>query len=220
MICKAPLLEHERTICDSCYQRMRFIAPPFCQVCGRPLKRAGLCRVCLKHRRPYEKHRAVGIYEGVLAHAVKSLKYRHRLSIAEKLGRMMATVAMADQDMGNAAAIVSVPMHRVRLRERGMNQSLLLAQELSNELQLPILSRVLVRTRYTRQQTTLARKKRRGNVSGAFKVVDADAVAGKRLLLVDDVTTTGATLEECAKTLTDSGAVAVYCLTAAIALTQ
>jgi predicted amidophosphoribosyltransferase len=100
-----------------------------------------------------------------------------------------------------------------------MNQSLLLAQELSKELQLPVMQKVLLRVRYTRQQTTLARKKRRGNVAGAFRVTDQETVKGKRILLVDDVTTTGATLEECAKTLTDSGALAVYCLTAAIALT-
>jgi ComF family protein len=184
------------------------------------MRRPGLCRVCLKRRRAYEKHRTVGVYNGVLAEAIKSLKYRYRLSIAVKLGRMMATVAMADPDIGNAEAIIPVPMHRVRLRERGMNQSLLLAEELSSELELPVLSGALVRTRYTKQQTTLARKKRRDNVAGAFKVTDIAAIKGKRLLLVDDVTTTGATLEECAKTLTDSGALAVYCLTAAVALTQ
>lgn len=133
---------------------------------------------------------------------------------------MMAAVAMADQDIARSDLIIPVPMHRVRLRERGLNQSLLLAHEVASEMQLPVLDKVLIRARFTKQQATLARKKRKKNVAGAFRVIDAEPLTGKRILLIDDVTTTGATLEECAQTLTDAGAMAVCCLTAAVALTQ
>ena len=178
-----------------------------------------MCRACERYGKIYVKRRAVGIYESVLAEAIKSLKYRSRLSIAGRLGKMMSRLALADPDMSSVDAIVPVPLHRVRQRERGYNQALLLSQEISREMNLPVLSRSLVRTRFTRQQTRLSRKKRRGNVAGAFKVLDPESVRDKQILLVDDVTTTGSTLEECARALLDAGAACVYCITAALALT-
>ncbi len=176
--------------------------------------------MCRKYGRQYAKHRSVGLYEGVLVEAVKSLKYRSRMSISRKLGRMMAAIALGDAEMREAELVLPVPLHRVRERERGFNQTLLLAKEISKETGIPVVDRILIRKRYTRQQTTLSRKRRRPNVAGAFSVVYPQQIEGKPILLVDDVTTTGATLEECAATLTDAGAAAVYCLTAAIALTQ
>jgi competence protein ComFC len=198
---------------------VRLVKPPYCQKCGRPIREGGLCRVCRKYGRSYTKHRAVGIYDGVLAEAVKSLKYRSRMSISRRLGRMMSTIALADAEMREAELIVPVPLHRVRERERGFNQTLLLAREISKEMGVPVVERVLVRKRYTRQQTTLSRKERRPNVAGAFNVLDSGPIEDKRILLIDDVTTTGATLEECAALLNEAGALAVYCLSAAIALT-
>lgn len=198
---------------------MRPIAAPYCQKCGRPIRDGSLCRVCRRYGRVYLKHRSVGIYDGVLAEAVKSLKYRGRLSIAQRLGRMMSSVALADPDMGEVDAIVPVPLHRVRYRERGFNQALLLSKEVAGELGFPVVAGSLIRTRYTTQQTRLSRKKRRGNVAGAFKVNNVESIKDKRILLVDDVTTTGATIEECARALLEGGASAVCCLTAAIALT-
>ncbi|TET45553.1 ComF family protein [candidate division TA06 bacterium] len=219
LVCKAPLFKNERTICDACYLRIRPVDSPYCQVCGRPLRRAGLCRACERYGKAYVRRRAVGIYESVLAEAIKSLKYRSRLSIAKKLGKMMSRLALADSEMSRVDAIVPVPLHRVRQRERGYNQALLLSKEISREMNLPVVAKSLVRTKFTKQQTRLSRKKRRGNVAGAFKVLDRESVRDKQILLVDDVTTTGATLEECTKALLDAGACAVYCLTAANALT-
>jgi ComF family protein len=198
--------------------RIKPVRPPYCQICGRPIREGGLCRICKKFGRAFAKNRSVGIYDGVLADAVKSLKYRSRMSVAKRLGRMMAAVALADPEMKDADVIVPVPMHRVRLRERGFNQALLLSLEIANEMDRAVLEGCLLRTRYTKQQARLARKRRRGNVTGAFKVLDANSIRGRRILLVDDVTTTGATLEECAACLREAGAAAVYCLTAAIAL--
>ena len=219
LVCKAPLFKNERTICDACYLRIRSVGSPYCQVCGRPLRGAGLCRACEKHGKAYVRRRAVGVYESVLAEAIKSLKYRSRLSVARRLGKMMSRLALADPDLSSVDAIIPVPLHRVRQRERGYNQALLLSEEISREMNLPVLSRSLVRTRFTKPQARLSRKKRRGNVAGAFMVVDPESVRDKRILVVDDVTTTGATLEECASALLDAGAAGVYCLTAAIAPT-
>lgn len=218
VVCRAPLFENELTICDSCYLRIRPVPSPYCQICGRPMRRAGLCRACEGQGKPYVRRRAVGIYESVLTEAIKALKYRGRLSVAMRLGKMMSRLALTDTDMSSVDVIVPVPLHRVRQRERGYNQALLLSEEISREMSLPVLAGSLVRTRFTKQQTRLARKERRRNVAGVFKVLDPDSVRDKQILLIDDVTTTGATLEECARALLDAGAAGVYCLTTAIAL--
>lgn len=114
--------------------------------------------------------------------------------------------------------IVPVPLHKRRLRSRGFNQALLLAELLAHEWRLPLERRALRRVRWTEPQITLTAAERRENVRGAFAVADNVAVAGKCVLLVDDVLTTGSTVEECARTLKRSGAVGVAVVTVARAL--
>ncbi len=147
-------------------------------------------------------------YGGPAGGLVRNLKYRGVTRLAKGMGRAMASAFEGIQPTG-ADGVVPVPMHRKRLRQRGFNHAELLAREAASRLGLPMLD-ALVRVRNTRQQVRLPAEKRRRNMDGAFEA--ALDVRGRRLILVDDVCTTGATANACAKALLDAGATAVYLL--------
>ncbi len=144
--------------------------------------------------------------EDPLRHSIHELKYRGELGIARVLGRALAVAA---HRRGLAADVVApVPLHLDRLRWRGFNQALLLARHLGLG-KTPVAARALVRTRPTRPQVELDGTARRANVAGAFRVADAASIAGKRIALVDDVMTTGATVDACSRALLRAGAARV-----------
>lgn len=181
-----------------------------CAWCGaeRGLRPCGLCTDCLDHL-PWNETPVV--QQGLLCHAalyyeeqarqmIRALKFDGRRYLADPLGRL---VAACIQDV-QADALIPVPLAAARYRERGFNQSELLCDAISQELNMPVYTQGLKRTRDTRHQIGLSANERRENVKGAF---EADAsVAGKTLLLVDDVYTTGATFLECAQALRKQGA--------------
>jgi ComF family protein len=165
-------------------------------------------------RRPITRCRAIGAYDGALRAIVHALKYDGCRSLASPLaGRMRDRGALV---LDGAHAVVAVPLHPSRRRERGFNQ----AADLARELGLPVVT-ALRRTRVTAAQTTLAAGRRHGNVRGAFAATRAaSALAGTIVVLVDDVSTTGATLDACARALLDSGVGEVRALTAARVVSQ
>jgi len=150
--------------------------------------------------------------------SIQRLKYNLENYLASSLGKLMSSFAREYIFNVTDFLIVPVPLHRRRLRERGFNQSLLLARVLASDLgnQLDYLS--LIRKRYTRAQTGLKREARRKNVKDAFSIIYPETVKDKKILLVDDVFTTGYTLNECARILKKSGATTVICLTLARSL--
>jgi ComF family protein len=143
--------------------------------------------------------------------AVHALKYEGQTGLARPLAAMMAT-KYGEGGLFSVDAMIPVPLHPRRLRERGYNQATLIARELARTLSLPILEDVLVRSRATKTQTQLSAAERRVNVVGAF-TAEPIQVAGRALLLVDDVCTTGSTLDACADALRRAGASHVYALT-------
>jgi ComF family protein len=155
--------------------------------------------------------RAVAEHAGVMRKAVHALKYDGQTSLARPLAELMGSVARK-HGLHQVDAIVPVPLHPRRLRERGYNQATLIARELARSLGLPILEEVLVRSRATKTQTQLSAAERRINVVDAFTAEPA-LPGGRNLLLVDDVCTTGATLQACADALRRGGAGRVYALT-------
>jgi competence protein ComFC len=156
--------------------------------------------------------RSVASYEGALRKAIHCFKYKYMRGLAEVLGSLLVTFWRANALPVDA--IVPVPLHRRRVRERGYNQSALLALVLGREVHLPVLTDVLRRDRYTLSQVRLGWQERRKNVAGAFSCVDL-RLAGKDVLLVDDVCTTGSTLEACSIALQSGGARSVRALTLA-----
>lgn len=197
--------------CRDCHDQIEVQAPPLCQRCGRPIGRGALCARCRHHPPPVDSLRSVAPHKYPLSKAIHALKYEGVRVLAAPLGALMAAYAMdlrLDVDL-----LVPVPLHRARERERGYNQSRLLACEMSSRLGWPVVEAVS-RLRDTPAQVGLSRAERLANVRGAFAVTDA-AVTGQRVLMVDDVCTTGATLGACAESLRRAGARTVAALTLA-----
>jgi ComF family protein len=196
-------------LCGPCWLSFPRIRPPVCEVCGRPLRGPPDLRfVCVpcRHRRQGLRVRAFGRYEGPLREAVHALKYKGRLALAQPLGRALAEVVWTDEALGRADVLVPVPLHPRREAQRGFNQSEELARVLARCTGLPV-HRALRRVRDTPSQTELGEDERRRNVRGAFEA--RGCVRGLRVVLVDDVVTTGSTLSECATVLRAAGAAEV-----------
>lgn len=201
--------------CEGCAKAIKLISPPWCEVCGRPLdplaKTRGICADCSKWRPNFVKARAGALYEGPVAEAIKRLKYGGRTSASRALaGLLERALASLDIPLDERVVLVPVPLHPLRLRERGFNQSELLAREAGGRMGLKVERKVLGRRSHTRPQVELSGRERRENVKGAFEVMRADLVEGRVVVLIDDVMTTGATLSECAKALVRAGLKEVY----------
>jgi ComF family protein len=202
--------------CEACFKDFTEIKSPICSLCGRPLS-AGIeqdrvCEDCLRKRPSYDIARAPYLYDGALMTAIHELKYSQRSHLADSLGSLLASFAETWIGELKGPLVMPVPLHPRRLRSRGFNQSLLLARCVASKTgaELDFLS--LRRTRFTKPQTALSSEERKKNVRKAFEVVKPEAVRKRTILLVDDVATTGSTLNECAKALKRAGADGVLCL--------
>jgi ComF family protein len=151
-----------------------------------------------------EKAVAFCLFGGAVAAALRRLKYEERPDLARPLGHLLRRAAR-DADLG-ADVVIPVPLHPRRLADRGFNQAALLAAEVAQELQIPLVTRALARGRDTAQQAMLDRAGRLENLTGAFSTVNAARIRGRRVVLIDDVMTTGATLTACAEALLGAGA--------------
>jgi ComF family protein len=218
--CDETLVQPSRgVVCERCWGAVLPITPPFCDRCGDPLpawRRAsgdlGVCPRCRRAARAVERARAIGPYDGALRAIVHALKYDGRRSIARRLGRLMRERGV--DVLEGAVGVVPVPLHPSKRRQRGFNQ----AADLAVHLGLPV-AHALRRTRRTETQTALPAAQRHRNVRDAFAVTDAVLSLNNRaVVVVDDVATTGATLEACARTLKDAGVREVRALTAARAI--
>lgn len=191
--------------CAACWTGLPAYGAGVCDACGCPIEAADpppgwRCGDCLKAAAPFARARALGPYRGTLAEAVRLLKYGDRPGLAPALvGRI--DLGSAPPDLWDVDLVLPVPLHGRRLRLRGYNQSARLALALAGRLGHPAPEGVLERFRPTRPQVGLRRPERAANVRGAFRVARPEAVAGRRVLLVDDVITTGATIGACAKAL-------------------
>lgn len=199
-------------LCADCLGQIPRICPPVCARCGTPVAKEGICSRCQHAPLRIEGIRAAAYFDGVLRDAVHHLKYRRRKALAEPLGSLMA--ACWKEAAAPADVVVPVPLHAARLRERGYNQAALLARVLARQAGMAVNEQTLVRQRATAAQVGLDLARRQENVRGAFCCVDS-ALANAHVLLVDDVCTTGATLEACALALYDGGALQVHALTLA-----
>jgi ComF family protein len=201
--------------CPDCQQQVKPVPEPVCQICGQPLSRPGLCAACIESHPPYEAKRSWVIFEGPIRHALHSLKYYRNVALGEVLARYLADYV---RTLGwRVDLVVPVPLGRKRTTERGYNQAALLAQPLSIIQNWQYTPRAVYRIRETMSQVGLTAQERRENLAGAFRA-DPKRVAGKVVLLVDDIATTGATLAACSEALVKAGAKAVYALTLAKAL--
>ena len=198
-------------LCDECIGGLEHLTPPFCQICASP-GISGLCRWCRESMRGFDSLRAPYQFDGAIREAIHRLKYRGELASAPVLGGLLAEYL--ERELSSLDILVPVPLHPQRLRSRGFNQSALLAREVANRLDLPVQDGLIRRTTNSRPQVeTLTHEERRTNVAGSFEC-ESDA-SGLRVLLIDDVSTTGSTLSECATVLKAAGALQVRAVTLA-----
>jgi ComF family protein len=222
-VCDAPLEAPSRVpVCPACWTGVHLLTPPVCARCGDPLpswrvisRSSALCPRCRRRPATIDRGGAAGLYDGPLRGIIHALKYGGRRSLAGPLGQLMA--AQGRDLLAGADGVVPVPIHPRRRRVRGFNQ----ASALARAVGLPVCE-VLVRTRSTPAQTDLPASQRHRNVRGAFGLRGGwwsdrtrRRIRGRVLVLIDDVSTTGATLDACARVLKAAGAREVRALTVA-----
>ncbi len=219
------LTEENNFFCPTCWEMSPAIERPFCTGCGRPHPAmVGLgtrsnfpCANCRDKPNRYIR-RTYGAmrYDGAVEEAIKLFKFNGRERLAGPLGALLVDFARREMECGDYDLLVPVPLHKVRQRARGYNQSEWLAREGLAAFPGARLDTSLARIRPTRTQSRLHGKARQSNVRGAF-AVSGDSVAGRRILLVDDVVTSGGTVTECARALIRAGAASVDVLAVALA---
>jgi ComF family protein len=235
-VCGNPLLRLSLApVCDSCWNNLPIQEGMLCCVCGENIGIAtfpggylesqedSCCRVCRMSPPPFRKAVAHGVYEGTLRSLIHALKYERTTAVADALGMRLAdAISMLAAEAPQRMLVVPVPLHRSKRHSRGYNQSELLARaalkslrRTHREWKLEMGSGTLMRGRATESQSGLSTHQRRENLRGVFSVPNADRLAGRDVLLVDDIYTTGATARACSKALLKAGAKSVWVATLA-----
>ena len=216
-VCSNLLASNEKAVCENCFNSISVIVPPFCERCGSPGD--AVCNDCILHPHKFTRGRALGKYTEVLRELVLLFKGRRKISIGKRLGNLLGRIIKNDEIISRVDGIIPVPLYPVAKRIRGYNQSEILCNEISTLTSIPTITGVLLQDKPTKPQKSFSiehlssdeyRAKRTENVKGAFKAKKNERVKGKKLILIDDVCTTGATLDECAKELLKAGANEVY----------
>jgi len=221
-ICSSELARHQDCgVCNLCWSRALSlkISPPRCPSCGLPLQSFNddaehLCGECILHIPPYAGARSFGCYTAELARIIQEMKFHGKRNLVRLLTPLLTAAFFESWSREDFDLIVPVPLHAKRRRERGYNQSELLARGLQRQLAIPC-SASLVRIRPTLPQVGLSQTERIENVRKAFQCAQRQQISKKRILLIDDVMTTGATVGSAAGALLDAGALRVCVLTVA-----
>lgn len=199
-------------LCPQCSASLPRVRVPYCQRCGAPLREGLICPACVSYPLYMDGIRSVFLFEGTIRQAIHQLKYRHLKAMAAPLGQLLADYLASHPLPGEV--LIPVALHPRRLRQRGYNQASLLAHEIGRLTGLPVAEGWLARGRDTiAQARTATALERRSNVHDAFGC--PKELHGEKVLLIDDVCTTGATLDACATALKNAGAGSVWGLTAA-----
>lgn len=212
-------------ICKSCWEDVKFIEEPFCQTCGYPLnpltslpEKVFSCDNCPDDVK-FRKARAIAYYKSAVGTAITLLKDQDKTIMADPLADLMFNSMSGLLDVQDYDYIIPVPIHKKKMRKRGYNQMELIGRRLSTKTGIPLELRCLVKSVNTPPQRGLDAKDRQKNIKDSFEVSDRSKIEGKRILLIDDVMTTGATVSECARVLLKDGKVKytdIYVLTRAV----
>jgi len=205
--------QNEQILCPNCLETISVLSESICDKCGSPLSEDG-CEFCWEFSPQFDISRSAIRYEGAAATLIQDLKYKAYIAIAPWLANVMTQFMDDLFQYQKFDFIMAVPLHRVRKRERGFNQSELIARHISSTLKIPYQEPV-ERSFYTASQTRLSKERRIKNLTSAFRLKRRANIQGKRILIVDDVFTTGSTLNEICKTLRTANPDYIATLTAA-----
>lgn len=209
----------EKVVCHSCLQELRPCRTSYCLCCGRFFEDSGephYCRQCVQQETAFSIHRSCGRYEGKLRDIIVLYKYKGYNVLGKPLALFALRALGSEESLWwNLDALIPVPLHPKKKAQRGFNQAEIIAWELAKFKNVPVMGRYLVKVKNTPPQTSLEAADRHRNVKGAFKVIRSEEVKGKVFLLVDDVFTTGSTLQECSLALKKAGVQEIRALTLA-----
>lgn len=222
-ICAAPITyRRDRGVCANCLDKAVSlqIKPPVCPSCGLPMPgfEPGsdfLCGECILRPPAFSGARSFGYYRGELGRLIQGLKFHKRRTLAEILGPFLVVAFDETWRRDTFDMVVPIPLHPERRRSRGYNQAELLARSLAHRIGIPVDNRVLIRNRSTLPQVGLTDVQRLANVRNAFRCIDSRRISGRRILLIDDVMTTGATAASASSAFMKNGALRVSVLTLA-----
>lgn len=211
-VCCMRTAGRNRFLCPTCEKNFSFYpSTNTCKTCGAPIPAgADTCGKCLSIKPAYTQLAVCAPYSGALRTALHRYKFYDRTDLAASFALMLAT-QLHRLHLTNFQAVVPVPLSRERLKQRGYNQSELIAKLVAKDFGVPCISNVLIRNRNTQQQAMLHKGQRSKNVRGAFALQNRDVLCGMHVLLVDDIFTTGATMQEAAKMLSFSAASVIAC---------
>ncbi len=201
-------------VCNDCLNLVANPRSPLCPHCGRPIEQAKTCAFC-RYEKILDYGRAFALYVPPVDTMIHHLKYRGKTRLANYFGTAMSVILKNDFYLQKADYLTPVPLFWLKKLRRTYNQAELLSKIINQESGIPVLN-CLIRIRNTRTQTRLDHKKRQKNVNNAFRLKKEFSVKDKKIILVDDVMTTGATIKECARVLKENGAKEVYSLVGAI----
>ena len=206
LLCSAPVMV-VHSLCSDCWSKITFISDPLCSICGVPfpvaLEDEHICYICAENKPIYTMARAVVRFNDTTAQLIHNFKYYDRMDYAVLMASLMCKYH--DAQLYNAQVITAVPMHPKRLRERQYNQSGLLAKHIAGIIGVRFVPDLLIKTKHTPSQSGLTAEARKENIKDTFIMNPKFKLRNQRIIMVDDVITTGATMNECARVLASNG---------------
>lgn len=212
------LVEKQGSLCSNCWKDIQFIQDPQCKICGHPfqyhIEEEFFCSSCIEKQPSYNKARSVFVYNDSSSYLIKSFKYHDDLTNCNLYAKWLANIS---KDISPDSILIPVPLHPLRLFIRKYNQAALIANSLGSIKKIPVLQDALIRTKYLPSQYKFNTRQRLLNVKGVFNLNKKyiDVLKGKFVVLIDDVITTGATIEECSKVLKKADVSKIFVLTLA-----
>jgi ComF family protein len=207
----------DNLLCSACWKKYKFIAKPFCACCGYPfsfeMEDQALCGKCIKLPPYFDSARYLFKFDQDSKKLIHALKYNDQTHLAKIFAKLQYNIYR--EDIAKYDLIIPVPMHWLKRMLRMYNQASLLGNELSKITNIPINNDILLKTRWTKAQSTLKKNARQKNLQGSFKIMKPELLKGRKVILVDDVLTTGATVKECSKILKKNGVSEIMVLTIA-----
>lgn len=221
-ICRKPLGRGEKDVCEGCWKTLAILPAPFCPYCKSFLEdeKTVFEHRCVYLSKPEDRKiftaRSLGTFDDYYQKLIHRFKYDKKIPLGKRLAQSLGQIVAQDEDFASCDLVIPVPLHRARHRERGFNQSEVLAEGVSQAINLPLVKDILKRKKNTKDQTYLNAQQRTENVRDAFMVIQPERINERDVILVDDVITTGATLNECTRMLQKAGAKRIFAVTLAV----